>query len=306
MAKRGSSTEIARDVNLERAAVIFGFLVLALGIFLWWQFVFSSAERTFWGMVNNNLQTRGITRYIKQEADDGKLEQTMQLELGAQNLVKGETVIEQQDMDGKMTRVVAESLATTDVNYSRYTDVSTGQKSSKGKTLDFGPLLGVWGKEEVSSQSQTQGGFSEVAFSAIPFAYLDANSREAIIGFMRESNTYDINFADAKKEELNGRQVYRYKITVNPVAYVSSIKKIDKAMGLNELGEVDANAYAASPQIQMEVVVDIISRQLVEVIYGEGQRSEYYSGYGVHTGAEIPASTVSRQELELRLNELLQ
>lgn len=293
-----------QNMTFERKAVLYtlvaAFLVLFLGIWLWYQFVFANAERTFWGMIDANLQTRGVTRYISQQTQSSKLEQYLQLELGATNAAKSITTIEQSDAGtGQSTRVVTEAIGVPNATYSRYSDIKTSDNRQ------FGSLLETWGKEEANAESESQSVFSEAVYGVVPFARLDTNQRAEVTEFIRDNNVYDVDFSKAEKIEAEGKTAYKYPVTVNTVAYIKMLQLVDKMMGLDQLSRIDANSYSQSPVIPMEISVGIDSRQLLKTKYQDVEREETYSSYGIQSSLQEPRSSIPRGELERKLQKAL-
>ncbi len=280
--------------------VIVAALVLLLGVWLWYQFVYSSAERVFWGMIDSSLQTNGVTRTIEQSEESSSTKQLLQLELGASNAAKSLTIIEQKNPEGETTRVVTESLGTSDANYSRYREITTPQQVNFGATLD------TWGKEDANAQSQTQSVLSEAVFGVVPFAKLNPAQRAEVMKFIHDKNVYKVDFATAEKASVDGTESYVYKVEIDTVSYIEMLKLVDKLMGLKQLELIDPSSYASTPVIPLELSVAVDSRQLLRARYDSVDREERFSGYGIQPGFEIPQTTVSRQDLESQLQSVLQ
>lgn len=287
------------DKKTITGIVIVGLIILLSSTWAWYSFVYTSAERVFWGMMDSSLQTRGVTRYIKQSSEAGSTEQYLQLELGANNVAKSLTTIEQKNAEGGLTRVVTESIGTSDANYSRYNEISTPEQ------VDFGATLDTWGREDATSQSETQSILSEAVFGVVPFARLGANQRSEIMQFVRDNNIYKTDFGTAQKTTVDGKTAYSYKVEIDTVKYIELLKLVDKMMGLNQLQLIDPNSYANSPTIPLEISVGVDSRQLLRTRYDAIEREEHFNGYGVQPGFEVPQNVVSRQELETQLQKTL-
>jgi len=74
MAKRGRKP-IPKDIKIDIAIFVVGMIILFGGIFVWWRFIYTSPSRTFWTMVDQSLQARGVTRTIEQVQEGGKMQQ---------------------------------------------------------------------------------------------------------------------------------------------------------------------------------------------------------------------------------------
>lgn len=292
------TTTLSPEKKMTLLVAVAGIVVLLTGVWLWYQFVYSSAERTFWAMMDANLQTRGVTRHINQQSQDNSFDQRLQLELGANNVARSVTTLEQ-TANGASNRVVSEMIGTPNATYARYTDITTPSQA------DFGQLLNVWGKEEAAATSQSQSLFSEAVFGVVPFSRLNSGQRAQVMDFVRDNNVYEVDFASAQKTSVDGKRAYVYKVSVNTVAYIKLLQLIDGMMGLKQLELIDANAYANSPVIPMELSVGIDSRQLLRARYEAVQREEHFSGYGVQPQLAEPGESIDRAKLEQQLQDVL-
>lgn len=290
-----------KPLTFEKAIVLVAIVVLAIGIYVWRLSVFASPENTFWGMVNSNLTTNGVTREITQKNGTAELVQKMQLNLGARNYVHGKTIVAQDDEQNKI-RVVTESLTTKDQNFVRYTEVDA-QRSGE-QVRDFSGIVNKWALDENENSGQ-QNVFYEMVYSIVPFGNLNAQQRQELNEFVRTNNVYDIDFANAKIETNQGKSAYRYNVKINQVKYVELLQKFDQMMNLNQLGGLNSADYEGAQNVALEVVVAIDSRQLLEVNFPAGQRKEKYFAYGATSNLDVPEAVVPKSDLESGLQKLL-
>jgi hypothetical protein len=295
-----NQTQVIRNI------VIAGLVLLVLGLSLWTRAVFMNPERTFWAMLDSGLQTQSVTRSIQQTGPNGSLQEYLQLQLGQVNAVRGRSTIEQKDQKGNSSRVVTETIGTPDANYSEYIDIMTSEKAKNGSSFNFDSIKNIWGKDNIDANNAGQSIFSEMLYGVIPFGNLPADKRQELLDYISTQKVYDVDFANAKRETLDGKSVYRYGVSVKPSTYIAMLQKYDQMLGLKQLEKVDPSAYEQSPAIQLEVVVAINSRELLQVKYSDGSRQEDYSSYGSQNPIVIPDSAMPRAEIDKKLQKLLQ
>ncbi len=289
---------VSQDTKLAVVCALLGVLILLTGVWLWYRFVFANPERTFWSMIDNNLRTYGTTRYINQSDEAGATTQYLQLELGAENIAQSLTTIERNSAEGA-TRIVTESIGTSDANFARYTDITTPQG------VNFDAVLNKWGKETTDAASESQSILSEAVFGAVPLARLSPAQRNEITQFIKEKHVYKTDFATAQRTTVDGKAAYAYKVEIDTVSYIEMLKMIDRMMGLNQLELINPASYAGSPVIPMELSVGIDSRQLLRTRYDAIEREERFSGYGVQPRLQAPEGAMARPELEAMLQQAM-
>lgn len=278
-----------------------GLVILLIGLWTWYQYVHRSAYGVFWGTVDNNFSIFGVTRSIEQTNNGAKVDQKLQISLGAENLAHGLTTITQPGRDGRPTTVVTETLGTPSGNYARYTQIKTGALQQP----DISKVKDVWSREPLTSGSkQNQSIFAEGLFSSIPFANLNRTQRQELIQFMKNNKVYDVDYRGAEVVERAGKQGYKYEVTVNLKSYIATLKKIDELMGLGQLKSVDPASYENAPPANLIVVNSIDGRQLLEVTYTGTNRQEKYSSYGARINIDVPETNLLRSDLEQKVQSI--
>lgn len=278
-----------------------GIILFLLAGFLWWNYASVVPERVFWGTINNNLVTTGVTKQIKTDETNGSLDQTQWISLGAQNVIASTSTVEQKATDAASTKVTTETIATPTADFARYTGIQTTQLSG-GTSPDFSAALNVWSKQDVTGENG--GAFTEALYGLIPLGFIQGAQRQSIVRDMQNNKVYNVQYDKLKKYRDNGRLIYEYTVTVDAEQYIKTLKQIDAAMGLNQLQAMDASQYAGST-LEVQVAIDAHAQQLMGVMYPNNSRAEKYTGYGIFHPVELPQDTVTRQELQNKLNGIL-
>ena len=104
-----------------KTAVVAGVIILGMGGYLWWQFIFTDPEYAFRAMLKNSLRTHSVTKVSDQIGDNQSLEQISRLLLGSESAVVSQTTITQTAGSEVVAEVVTEELGTPTQDFVRYT-----------------------------------------------------------------------------------------------------------------------------------------------------------------------------------------
>lgn len=285
-----------------QAAVVFGVLILGSGIFLWWNVLYTDHQNTFEGVLNETLRTHSVTRVVQQEAGLQSLEQVSRLQFGAQAVVYGETVV-RQGGEGTSAEVVTEEIGTPQRDYVRYASIETQERDADGEVLDFSDAVGVWGVSDVQ-EGAVEGGesFSEAVLGVIPFGKVSSTDRRELVDLALSTNAYNVDYQGVDEYTENGRLIYEYGVTLQPEPYVGYLKQVAEAVGLTQLRDVDPASFRNVQPISFVLKVDVLSRQINEIIFDVQQdRKETVGGYGVLSRVDIPTDPIPAFELQQRI-----
>lgn len=279
-----------------------GLIILLTFSWLWWNNVHNNPKNVFEGMLKNSLQLKGLTRSVHQEGVGQTLDQKIALNLTPSSFALSKTAIHQ---EGAVTAdVTTESIGTPQNDYVRYTFIETSQKKDNGEPLDFSSILNIWGGSE-SSDSTTDGElFNESVFGIVPFANLTPRERDEILNLMIANNIYEVDYEALKKETKDGRPTIVYEVEVDPSNYVVMLKRLAELTNLNNLGHLNPSDYAGADKVRFVLEVDVWSRQLTRVVYGNGEREEHISSHNIVRGVAIPKDSISIEELQDRLQKI--
>ncbi len=294
----------SNKLNRSLILVIAGVTILLIsGAWLWWNKVYANPHNVFWGMVNNNFATHSVTRHITQGQSNNGLDQWLQLNLNGQNAVYAKTTVQQTTEQGENS-VTTESVGLKNADYVRYQDIQTNQKTAEGKDLDLSQIVGVWSGQEISDNQQTGKFLKESLLGTFPMANLQPAERKTLVKFLMDKGVYDTDFSKALLTKEQGRKAYLYKVKLNPQLYAEALREYARVVGLGDLTELDPANYQQASALQLEITVDVTSRQLIKVNLVDSGRQEYYSGYGINYAISAPKDVVPVEELEKRLQNI--
>lgn len=290
-----------------KAATVLGVLVLAVGVFLWSQFIFLDQERVFQDMLKNTLKTQSVTRVIEQDFGLQQLEQISRLHLGGQAVVSGQTTITQTGTAA--AEVVTEDIGTPERDFVRYTKIDTSEESADGSDLDFSEIIGIWGVSEPQpgQEGSTVGeAYSEATLGVLPFANISPTDQARLYDYTQETQMYKIDYLGITEGERNGRTTYIYPVSLQPEPYVTYLQQLAELQGLTQLEGVNPAQFRNVSPVRIIIEIDVLSRQPVSIEYGEDERQETLRDFGLLRTVDIPQleDTVPATTLQQRLQSV--
>lgn len=289
----------------SRLTVLSSLIALALVIFAgsgwaWWHYIQSEPTKVFERMLETSMSTPSVTKTVTQKENDQKLEQIIQLSASPAAQVHSRNVLDQ----GQAV-ITTESIGNKANDFIRYENIQTDQKNSAGSSFDFSSVLSVWGKSgqdaETSGEAQL---FNQTILGVVPMANLAATERHKLLDQIMKDGVYQVDYSKVRRAIKNGRPVYTYDVSVQPVAYITMLKSFAGALGLPQLEDVDPQQYANTPPLSFSFEIDVWSAQLAKVDYTDTGRSETYTAYGARTLIAEPENVVTLEELQSRLQSI--
>lgn len=280
--------------NTPLVLVILGLLLIGLFSGLWWNRVYNSPRRVFDGMLANNLTTTSVTRRSTATGQQG-LDRIEQLSFVAPLATRSYVKITQPSTSGE-TSVQTETIGTQQSDFSRYLKIEVAQADGQ-KPKSYASVEGIW------AQSSLADGQPQYLVQAVqglmPFANLNAAQRQKILKLIEDNKIYTVNYASSKPKRLNGKSAIDFSVSVNPSQYIVMLQELSKMIGLGKIDGLNAEDYKNQPPINLSVVVDKLSRQIIEITYG--QQKETYSDYGLSRAIETPEKTIPAEELQQKI-----
>ncbi len=270
-------------------------VLIVLSAWSWWHYIYSNPERVFNRMLSTSLSTASVTKKTTQAGGQA----------GAQ--VTSLNINPSPILDSTTTAVgnQRELIATPDASYVRFTDIDLSKLGVVDTSQDISGVLNVWGKSiSLDGMNGGTGEYNQSLFGIVPVGRLSSQDRAALLGQMQKENVYNVDYSTTKRETVNGRPVYTYTVTIKPRAFISMLKSFSSYLGMNDFEQYDPNTYPESPLIAVSMQIDVWSSQLTKITYGEDQTTEDYSAYGALTDIQEPATYISAQELQAKLQQI--
>lgn len=283
-----------------KTSIIVGIVLVLIISWLWWTAIVTSKQNVFNRMFAQSLQTYGVTKTVNQKDANGTLEERSQAQFGAQNVVEVLTTIKQDSEDNK-ANVVTRTIGTPTATYISYDQIDV---TSNAKQADFSQLIKKWGV-----QTKAEGGnavFAEAVYGVVLFGNVSGQQKAELTAMMRDKQIYTTDFSKTEQMDIDGRLQYVYDVQIATKSYVELLKKYDSMLGMNNFQELNPDDYNDSASINVKMYIDKNAQTLTRLTYEDGGREENFSGYGLRRNVDIPEDTISREELEVQLNKVLQ
>ena len=86
--------------------------------------------------------------------------------------------------------------------------------------------------------------------------------------------------------------------------YAGAVQLFAKALGLSASARISPSSYALGDKLNVEISVDVLSRQLVKIGYPDSGAQERYSGYGLSPRLELPTRSVNSKTFQEALRAI--
>ncbi len=278
-------------------------IIIGLGLFgfssyYWYQNIFLKHDNIFWGMVDNSLQAKSVTKKVVQTDGTSTQDERIYLQFSPTPLVKTLTVVEQIDKSRNKSSVTSESVGTKDADYLRYTNIQI-TKTESDKT-DYNKLLDTWAVRKADSEKdQKPEVFNQALFTFVPFGNFSSDRSLELSNALKSKKVYDVK--NSKLSYENMRPVYTVQMSVKPKSYIEVLNTYAKYSGLGDNEALQASNYSDSKQIIVTFKIDALSRELKQVEYDNG-RIEDYLDYNSFQNVELPTKTITIDELQSRIS----
>ena len=287
--------------NNKRVLILILVLALLTGIYSWFHFVYENPKNVFYGMLGNSLSTSSFTKRIAQTNSGTTVTQTIYLETGAHNITFSEDT--QIIPDGRIHGIIqTNNVGTPTTDYSKFTIINPGARSSLDKPINYYPVIGVWAKNSLSKKGETNGQLFTNALlgSIIPIGNVTPAQKNDLMKYIKQNNVYILG--RMKSASVNGRTLYTYNVGINLLTFSIMLNKFGTDLGM-KLAPPNTSALAHEIETA-NVTIDALSRQLVGIRYVNSPTTEVFSSFGVKIPFNIPKSAIPLTNLETEVKNI--
>ncbi len=281
--------------------MLVSFLLMLASLYAWWQLVYTHPTSVFDRMLATSLTTPSVAKTVNQTDESQILEQTSMLVTTPGQIARSISTLQQ--VDDTDTQIVTESIGSPTVDYVRYNEIKTSQKNSEGKDFDFSSVVGIWGKATDEQGGGNVQQFNQTVLGVVPIANLPQAQRSQLLDQIRDDKVFQFDSDAVKRQRINGRMVYSYEVSVDPVAYVKMLKTFASSLGMTQLEQVDPSQYAGSPALGFVFEIDVLSGQIRKITYESTDRTETNNSFGAIVRIEEPTSSIGVEELQAKLQQ---
>lgn len=281
------------------AAVIVALLLFGVSGWLWWTRVLTDADKVFAGMLDNNLSSASVTRRVVQQDQSSSVDQTIYMSFWPpETTSQTRTVLSEKAQNGQATTVTTETIGTKGADYVRYLSAEGANELSLGGNLE--QVLGVWAKRSSDADLGEATTFlNEAAFSIVPYGNLPDSARQEMLKLIDDQNVYQ--YTQAKRGFVDGRYAYTYTVSIRPSALIEVLAKYAELTGIGDSSQLSPASYAEAAPVNLQMTVDIPSRQLMSIEYLASGRVETIESRGTYHEIALPADSIPFEDLQKRL-----
>lgn len=291
--KKIEISKITNQISI-RTVFVLSVALLVVSVAAHWKFIASDPEVVFKSMIKNSLQTNSVTKSIESGDDSDRNRQIISLRFNPSVGVEANYEIEKTQND---TRVFTKTnvIGTRDADYIRYAKIETPEVS-KEKIKD---IEGVWAKVGgEKNDPQRPSVFNDAVFSIILFANLGDKDADELVTKLIDGGAYKI--LDGESGFSNGRATSTINIQVYPKKFVDSLKLYGEKTGYVDTAGLETESFS-DQAVDIQVKVDLASKQLQEISYSGGAKIEKYASHGQYSKITTPNKTISFIELSSKL-----
>lgn len=296
---------LARVVQSPKWGIaVGGVLVVMLGGFVWWHFIWENPQTTFEDMLARNLQTMSVTKHVAAGKGDQSVDQLIRLQLGSTNAADWLVTAKQ---SGSM--VTTESIVTPVTGYLRYNKIVSTQKGPQGQSFDFSGVTNIWAKSDGQTDTSLNTLFGQTLLDITsapvpPIGNLTDEQRDKLVRYMIQEKVFQPDYSKVRYETANKRAAIAYPVAVRLGGYVRMMQAFAKYMHLKGLDQVDPAQYDGLNPVTMTVWVNPASHQMVQLTFPGSGFTEGYSDWGLLPAIQIPTKTITTTELQQKLQAL--
>src|SRR3989338_4410726 len=280
-------------------------LLIILGAFSY-SHIYSDPQRVFWGMIGNNLATNGVTRQVIQTNGPSKSNEISQITFGANPTIH---IVKKISDSSSMpaTRLTLEGIVTPTDDYQRYSLIDRPPITAQGK-LGYSKIYTLWVRSGTTSGADRDNSppqlFNQTLFGAMIFCNLPQAKRSELVAYLKNHPAYKVDFAKIQRVTEVGRSTYVYKTEIMLRNYAGAVQLFAKALGLSASARISPSSYALGDKLNVEVSVDVLSRQLIKIGYLDSGAQESYSGYGLSSQLKLPTRSVNSKTFQEALRAI--
>jgi hypothetical protein len=287
---------------ITKLVVIAGLIVFAGAGWFWWQEVYTSPERVFWGAIENSLKSQSVTRQIARNVDSQQPDQFLRLHTSPVQGVVGANKYYQSG-DRSVPTMVTETIGTLEGDFIRILELTSSNPNEP--TPDLANIRGVW----ADATPQGFGGktpqlFSQFSLGIVPLGRLTAAQRAEVIASMHKEKVYDVDFKNVERIRDNNRSAYVYNVQVRTEPYLIILQRFASFMGMDQLENIDPSQYRDSPPLEFRFLIDSMSHQLIGTQRAGGETIRYHSYGLLAPPVQAPRDYLPLEELQQRLQTL--
>lgn len=279
-----------------------GIIIAVVAAWFWYFNIYMTTERRFWSAINTSMATPSAVRTLQEGASGNQVVQQYRFFYSPEKVFQNKVSYTERDATTN-TFVETEGIVYyPQEQFLRYTAFDSRQDEKTAVNID--ELLGVWASQDTQDPEQDKLNFQSELVTLAIFGNYDARFRNEIMNDLKQGGAYgDVSIALEDVNE-NGDDVLNYTVTVRLKPYVTALNKSFERAGYDAFPPLNPDNYEDDATVPATFTVRKRDNTITNISFGG--RTEAYSNYGVSVSPNRPDAELSVEELQQRVQEVVQ
>lgn len=287
--------------KLTRYMLVIGVIMAVVVAWAWYTQLYLNKERRFWMAIENSMATPSVIRTLTDGGTGNQVVQSYRFHFAPQRVIENRVEFTQKSSTAD-THVVTEGIIFPESQFLRYTDFIN--RSNDAELANIDKLLGKWASQEAGAADQAQLNYLGEYVTLVIFGNFSPDKRADFVTRLRDNGVYSGDFFAAREEKRDDEAILNYDLSVNLREYVRILNDSFIAAGYGDFPPLNPENYREGAKINVSIQIRKQDNTIIGV--GFGGRDERYSNYGVMKTVEAPEASLTIEELQEQVQELIQ
>jgi hypothetical protein len=248
------------------------------------------------------MATPSVVRTLTQGGTGNQVVQQYRFHFAPQRVVQNKVVYTEKSATTD-TSVTTEGIVFPTEQFLRYTEF-TNSRSDGESNANIDEVLGKWAVDVAEDEEEAKLNYLSEQVSLVIFGNYGANIRNEVLSEMQEKRIYGDNLSVVLEDKIDGEAVYQYTIEVKLRDYAQILNNAFVNAGYGEFAPLNPDNYSEDAVVNGVIYVSKGNNSIIGVSFGG--REERYGNYGVIQKVEKPEASLTVEELQREVQQLLQ
>lgn len=295
--------------NLEKITKIFlsfAIIVGLVGSYLWYNRMYMTDERRFWGAINRSMTGSNVLRTLDTGGSGNKQITQSRLNFTPESYIESKSTVTERSAVAN-SEVITEGYTDLDEQLVKYLKIDTSEKNAGGQGFDFSNVVNKWATDKIGTDSpealeQRRINYIKEFIYLAPFGNFDGQFRKEVIDRLKNKSVYNVDYQNVTKANRDGVDYIDFVVRVNTKEYVAILQDVLKKLGLGEFEALNPDNYEPQSRINAIFAVNADNGEIGGISYNG--RQEVYSDQGVNKDYQVPKSDITIDELQTLLQNV--
>lgn len=288
--------------KIARYSFAFGMVILLITSYFWYTRLYMTPERRFWAALDNSMSTSSVVRTLTQGGSGNEVVQDYRFHFAPQRVVENRVIYTEKSSTTD-TSVTTEGVIFPEEQFLRYT-AFTNSRTDDEQNSNIDAVLGKWAVQSSENPEEAKLNYLSEQVSLVIIGNYSSAFRNEMIQDMQQKQLYGPNLSTPVEDKLNDEAVYVYTISVKLKNYAELLNKAFVEAGYGEFPALDPDNYREDSAVNGNIFVRKKDNAVVGINFGG--REERYGNYGVVKQIDKPEVSLTVEELQTQVQQLLQ